>query len=162
MRTYRLPGAGSAGGLADGELLCSRRLLRGSGRLPVGNDSTVCVRLFERPLPTSTNGGGHDSARAFVPTAATLSTDPGATDSFAQQSSLSRSMSLLNAAALGDSEVENPQARRMLDRVLAKLEGRDGDSAVRQSVEAHVSALIADARDENNLSKMFEGWSAFV
>mgnify|MGYP003685144865 CR=1 FL=1 len=56
----------------------------------------------------------------------------------------------------------NPEAERALSRVQLKLEGREVGRHECLSVEGQVWQLIDQARDPANLSRMFEGWAAWL
>lgn len=57
----------------------------------------------------------------------------------------------------------NEAGLRALARIQEKLQGyEDGSSGERQSVEGQVQMLINAARDEDNLCRLFHGWSAHV
>ncbi|XP_066905344.1 serine-protein kinase ATM [Halyomorpha halys] len=54
----------------------------------------------------------------------------------------------------------NKLAERFLQRLQLKLEGRE-DSGI-SSIEAQVRNLIIEAKDPNNLSRLFRGWQAYL
>jgi len=56
----------------------------------------------------------------------------------------------------------NQEAERALSRVQLKLEGREVGRHECLSVEGQVGQLIDQARDPANLSRMFEGWAAWL
>jgi ataxia telangiectasia mutated family protein len=70
------------------------------------------------------------------------------------------------AAATKDDKMSgdlNEAGIRALARIQEKLQGyEDGSSGERQGVEGQVQMLINAARDEDNLCRLFCGWSAFV
>ena len=64
---------------------------------------------------------------------------------------------------LPTADQKNEAAVRAIARIQDKLQGyEDGTSGERQSVEGQVQLLINEARDEENLSRIFHGWSPFV
>jgi len=57
----------------------------------------------------------------------------------------------------------NEAGIRAIARIQEKLQGyEDGTSGERQSVEGQVKLLINSARSDENLGKLYFGWSAFV
>lgn len=54
----------------------------------------------------------------------------------------------------------NKLAERFLQRLQLKLEGRE-DGGI-SSIEAQVRNLIIEAKDPNNLSRLFRGWQAYL
>ena len=57
----------------------------------------------------------------------------------------------------------NEAGIRALARIQEKLQGyEDGSSGERQSVEGQVQMLINAARDEDNLCRLYCGWSAML
>ena len=57
-------------------------------------------------------------------------------------------------------EGENREAQRALSRVKAKLQGVESERTL--SVEGQIKALVSEARDPENLHKMFVGWCAWA
>jgi ataxia telangiectasia mutated family protein len=58
---------------------------------------------------------------------------------------------------------ENDAATRTISRINEKLQGyEDGTMGERQTVESQVRHLIARARDRDNLSQIFHGWSPWL
>jgi len=53
-------------------------------------------------------------------------------------------------------------AERALTRIRSKLQGFDDPTGEALSVEGHLELLINDATDDDNLSKIFPGWSPWV
>lgn len=64
-------------------------------------------------------------------------------------------------AAAGGSG-SNAEAERTLLRIQHKLEGHAQSSSQLLSVEGQVRALLDEARDPENLSRMFDGWAAWL
>eukprot|EP00043_Microstomoeca_roanoka_P019528 m.221775 g.221775 ORF g.221775 m.221775 type:complete len:3224 (+) comp17013_c0_seq1:75-9746(+) len=65
----------------------------------------------------------------------------------------------VDASAVTESVEEN-EAQKVLIKVRQKLSGfHDG---IQLSVQGHVGALIQEATDEHRLSRLFEGWQAWV
>ena len=65
------------------------------------------------------------------------------------------------AAAIAKNE--NDAATRTIARINEKLQGyEDGTMGERQTVESQVQHLIARARDRENLSQIFHGWSPWL
>ena len=65
------------------------------------------------------------------------------------------------AAAIAKNE--NNAATRTIARINEKLQGyEDGTMGERQTVESQVRHLIARARDHDNLSQIFHGWSPWL
>ena len=60
-------------------------------------------------------------------------------------------------------EDHNKEAAKALTKVHEKLQGyEDGTSGEQQSIEGQVQLLINSARDPENLSLMYYGWSAWI
>jgi ataxia telangiectasia mutated family protein len=58
---------------------------------------------------------------------------------------------------------ENEAAVRALAKIHEKLQGHeDGTSGERQSIEGQVQLLINSARNPENLSLLYHGWSAWL
>jgi ataxia telangiectasia mutated family protein len=63
----------------------------------------------------------------------------------------------------GMTEQENEAAVRALAKISEKLQGHeDGTSGERQSIEGQVQLLISSARNPDNLSLLYHGWSAWL
>ena len=61
------------------------------------------------------------------------------------------------------SNVDNDAATRTISRITEKLQGyEDGTMGEQQTVESQVQHLIAQARDHDNLSQIFHGWSPWL
>ncbi|XP_045076032.1 serine/threonine-protein kinase SMG1-like [Coregonus clupeaformis] len=56
----------------------------------------------------------------------------------------------------------NSYAVSVWKRVKAKLEGRDVDPNRRMSVSEQVDCVIKEATNMDNLSQLYEGWTAWV
>ncbi|XP_070296126.1 serine/threonine-protein kinase SMG1 [Salvelinus sp. IW2-2015] len=56
----------------------------------------------------------------------------------------------------------NSYAVSVWKRVKAKLEGRDVDPNRRMSVTEQVDCVIKEATNVDNLSQLYEGWTAWV
>ena len=65
-------------------------------------------------------------------------------------------------ASVGQPQAWNQQALAAWQRIRAKLDGKEGKEAVRLSVGEHVSLLIKQSRDIDNLAAMYEGWTPWV
>uniref|UniRef100_A0A7S2RB93 non-specific serine/threonine protein kinase n=1 Tax=Mucochytrium quahogii TaxID=96639 RepID=A0A7S2RB93_9STRA len=61
-----------------------------------------------------------------------------------------------------DSKGGQTEAETLVLRVQQKLEGREDPSGEALSVKAHVQRLVAQAKDERNLCRMYYGWKAFL
>ena len=61
------------------------------------------------------------------------------------------------------SKIDNDAATRTISRITEKLQGyEDGTMGEQQTVESQVRHLIAQARDHDNLSRIFHGWSPWL
>ena len=56
----------------------------------------------------------------------------------------------------------NREAERSLVRIKEKLAGRVADTSEALAVEGQVRALLDEARDPENLCRMFDGWAAWL
>jgi len=66
------------------------------------------------------------------------------------------------ADALPEENKGNREAERALLRIQDKLGGRVAGHPEALAVEGQVRALLDEARDPENLCKMFDGWAAWL
>lgn len=65
--------------------------------------------------------------------------------------------------APGIAENQNDAATRAIGRINEKLKGyEEGTFGEQQTIEGQVRLLINEARDPNNLCRLFPGWGAWV
>ncbi len=60
-------------------------------------------------------------------------------------------------------ESDNDAATRAIGRINEKLKGyEEGTFGQQQTIEGQVRFLIKEAKDPNNLSKLYPGWGAWI
>lgn len=67
-----------------------------------------------------------------------------------------------NRSAVEAGSTYNTTAERALDRLNAKLNGKDEDITGYASVDGQVSRLIQQALNPSNLSRLFCGWQPYL